>query len=146
MACPPTRTTRAALALALAAAAALGDGGAPALADARAVTPVKTWSGRVPQGVPPPLLPTVTTPQALAQVWALCQVKGEIPAVDFKRHFVLVAARRSSVVRVRDLKVDDGHLKTSVVVAPDMPSHSTCALALVARDGITRVDGMPVDR
>jgi hypothetical protein len=115
----------------------------PAAAKAAAVKPLTTWTGRVPLGVQPPLVSSLATPQALRQVWALCQVKGDVPQVDFRRHLVVLAARRSSAVRFRGLALDDGNLKTDVVVAPDMPNYTTCALALVPREGIARVNGAP---
>lgn len=117
-----------------------------ARAAATPVKAVKTWTGRVPAGVPPPLVSSLATPQALRQVWALCQVKGEVPEIDFGTHLVVLAARRSSVVRFRRLAVEDGNLKTDIAVAPDMPDHHTCALALVRREGIARVNGAPPGR
>lgn len=136
----------AATALAAVAGMALLVPAAPAHAAAAPVKPVKTWTGRVPAGVPPPLVSSLATPQALRQVWALCQVKGEVPPVDFATHLVVVAARRSSAVRFEGLAVDDGNLATTVVVAPDMPDYTTCALALVPRKGIVRVNGAPPGR
>ena len=106
------------------------------------VKPTRTWTGRVPHPVPPPLVSSVGSPQALAQVWALCQVKGDVPRVDFGTHVVLVAARRSSSVRFARLQLADGDLRTTVVVAPDTPRYATCVLALVPRAGIDRVDGV----
>ena len=105
------------------------------------VKPTRTWTGRVPHPVPPPLVSSVASPQAFRQVWALCQVKGDVPEIDFGTHLVLVAARRSSNVRFARLQLVDGDLRTTVVVAPDTPRHATCALALVPRAGIDRVDG-----
>ena len=105
------------------------------------VKPARTWTGRVPHPVPPPLVSSVASPQAFRQVWALCQVKGDVPEIDFGTHLVLVAARRSSNVRFARLQLVDGDLRTTVVVAPDTPRHATCALALVPRAGIDRVDG-----
>jgi len=118
----------------------------PALAETTRVKPLKTWAGRVPPGVPPPLVSSLATPQALRQVWALCQVKGAVPQVDFATQLVVLAARRSSVVRFRRLDLEDGDLATDVAVAPDAPDYTTCALALVPRAGIARVNGVAPGR
>jgi hypothetical protein len=117
-----------------------------ALAKPVSVKIVQTWSGRVPLGVQPPLQSSIDTPEALQQVWTLCQVKGDVPAIDFAKRLVLVAARRGSTVQLQRLTLDDGNLITNVVVSPDMPAYSTCALALVERTGVRRVNGAPLGR
>ena len=78
-----------------------------------------------------------------ARVWATCLMKGAAPAIDFDKHLVLVAVRRSSAVTFNDVKLDNGNLTTSVSASPDMPNHMTCALALVPRAGVTKVNGAP---
>jgi len=118
----------------------------PALAKPVSVKIVQTWSGRVPLGVQPPLQSSVDTPEALQQVWTLCQVKGDMPAIDFGKRLVVVAARRGSTVQLQRLELVDGNLKTNVVVSPDMPAYNTCALALVDRAGVRKVNGAPLGR
>ena len=133
--------------VALAAVAGLASiASAPAQAAATPVKPAMTWTGRVPAGVPPPLVSSLATQQSFEQVWALCQVGGTPPAVDFATHLVVLAARRSSAVRFRRLVLADGNLVTDVAMAPDAPAYTTCALALVPRAGIARVNGAPPGR
>jgi len=113
---------------------------------ALAATPVKivkTWAGRMPVAVPALVQSSVATKEAWAGVWATCQMKGPAPEVDFEKQLVLVAVRRSSVVRFGDAKLDNGNLATTVVATPDVPNHQTCALALVARTGVNTVNGAP---
>ena len=74
-------------------------------------------------------------------MWATCLMKGAAPAIDFDKHLVLVAVRRSSAVTFSDVRLDNGNLLTSVAASPDVPNHMTCALALVPRTGVTRVNG-----
>jgi len=111
---------------------------------ALAATPVKIlqkWSGRMPAEVPPLLQSSVSTQDAWSRVWATCQMQGAAPTIDFRKHLVVVAVQRSSVVSFQDIKLDDGNLVTSVVATPDMPAHNTCALALVPRAGVKKVNG-----
>jgi hypothetical protein len=113
---------------------------------AMAAVPVKilqTWSGRMPMAVAPLLQSSAASQDAWNNVWATCQRKGPAPTVDFGKHLVLVAVRRSSVVRFEDVKLDDGNLVTNVVAAPDVPAHHTCAFALVSRAGVAKVNGAP---
>ena len=100
----------------------------------------------MPPGVPPPLVSSLATQQTFGQVWALCQIQGSPPAVDFDRNLVVIAARRSSTVRFRRLVLADGNLVTDVAMAPDATEYTTCALALVPRAGIARVNGAPPGR
>jgi len=44
------------------------------------------------------------------------------------------------------LKLEDGNLKTNVVVTPDVPDRMTCKLVLVDRAGVTSVNGTPVGK
>ena len=108
--------------------------------------PQKSWSGRVPLGVLPPLQSSLATQEDFRRVWAQCQVKGTVPDVDFERRLVLVAVRRGSLVRFQRLTLDGGNLSTDVVVTPDMPPYMTCAIVLVDRAGIARVNGAPIGR
>ena len=115
-------------------------------ATAFAAAPVKilhTWTGRMPVEVGPLLQSSASSQDQWDNVWATCQRKGAAPKVDFGKHIVLVAVRRSSVVRFQDVKLDDGNLVTNVVAAPDVPGHMTCAFALVPRAGVTKVNGAP---
>ena len=102
---------------------------------------VQTWSGRMPLEIPPLVQSSVSSHDEWNSVWATCQRKGAAPKVDFAKHLVLVAVRRSSVVRFQDVKLDNGNLVTNVVAAPDVPGHMTCAFALVSRAGVTKVNG-----
>lgn len=113
---------------------------------ALAATPVKivkTWTGRMPLAVPALVQSSVASKEAWAGVWATCQMKGPAPEIDFDKQLVLVAVRRSSVVRFGEAKLDNGNLATTVVTTPDVPGHQTCALALVARTGVDTVNGTP---
>jgi hypothetical protein len=130
--------------ISLLAAIVLGASAGPALAVVTPVKVVQRWTGRVPLGVQPPLQSSVVSADALQVVWTLCQVKGEMPAVDFGRQMVVVAVRSGSTVRFQNMQLVDGNLRTNVVVTPDSPAHSTCALALIDRAGVTRVNGMPL--
>jgi hypothetical protein len=116
----------------------------PAQAAPKPVKVLKTWTGRVPLVVPPPLQSSVASAAQLQQIWALCQVKGDVPVIDFDKRLVLLAVRRGTTVQFNNLKIDGGNLMTNVVVTPDMPSHMTCALALVDRAGATKVNGLPL--
>lgn len=109
-------------------------------------TPIKTfqtWSGRIPLNIQPPFQSSLARQEDFNRVWAQCQVKGTVPKVDFKTRLVLLAVARGSVVKFANLSLEDGNVKTSVVVTPDMPNHMTCAIALVGRAGIVRVNGVP---
>jgi hypothetical protein len=113
-------------------------------ATAFAAAPVKilqTWTGRMPVEVAPLLQSSASSQDEWDNIWATCQRKGAAPKVDFGKHLVLVAVRRSSVVRFQDVKLTDGNLVTNVVAAPDVPGHMTCAFALVPRAGVTKVNG-----
>ena len=111
---------------------------------ALAATPVKileSWTGHMPAAVPPLLQSSVRSQDQWIGVWATCQMKGAAPAIDFDKHLVLVAVRRSSAVSFNAPKLDNGNLVTTVVATPDKPNRMTCALALVPRAGVTKVNG-----
>ena len=118
-------------------------------AGALAASPVriaKTWTGRMPASVPPLLQSSVASQDGWKSVWATCQMQGAAPDIDFDKQLVLVAVRQSSVVTFSDVRLDGGNLVTNVIVAPDKPNRMTCALALVAREGVTSVNGAPVGK
>ena len=98
----------------------------------------------MPLAVPPLLQSSATSQEQWNSVWATCQMKGAAPAIDFDRQVVLIAVQRSSTVRFMDVKLDDGNLVTNVVATPDVPGHYTCALALVSRAGVSKVNGTPL--
>jgi hypothetical protein len=111
---------------------------------ALAATPVKvlqTWQGHMPLAVPPLLQSSVSSQQQWKSVWATCQMQGAAPAIDFDKHLVLIAVRQSSVVSYQSVKLDNGNLVTTVVATPDKPNRMTCALALVPRAGVAKVNG-----
>jgi hypothetical protein len=113
---------------------------------ALAATPVKvlkTWQGHMPMAVPPLLQSSVSSQGQWNSVWATCQMQGAAPVIDFDKHLVLVAVRQSSVVSYQSVKLDNGNLVTSVAATPDKPNRRTCALALVPRTGVAKVNGTP---
>ena len=113
---------------------------------AAAATPVKvlrTWTGHMPLEVPPLFQSSVATADAWPRVWATCQMSGAPPEVDFSKHLVLVAVRRSTDARFDRVMLDRGNLVTRVSVAPGTPKQQTCALALVDRAGVSTVNGAP---
>ncbi len=110
------------------------------------VKPLQSWTGRVPLVVQPPLQSSIGNSDEFTRVWAQCQVKVAMPKIDFDKRLALLAVRRGSVVKFQDLKLDNGNLKTTVVVTPDMPPHMTCAIVLVDRAGVTKVNGLPIGK
>jgi len=111
---------------------------------AAAATPVKvqrTWTGHMPLEVPPLFQSSVATADAWPRVWATCQMSGAPPEVDFAKHLVLVAVRRSTDARFEKVTLDRGNLVTRVSVAAGTPKQQTCALALVDRAGVSTVNG-----
>lgn len=98
----------------------------------------------MPLGVQPPLQSSIGTRDDLARIWTQCHVQGDPPAIAFDRRVVLLAVRRGSKVSFMPGTLVDGNLATNVVVTPDMPNFMTCALAVVERKGIARVNGAPV--
>ena len=110
------------------------------------VTPLQSWSGRLPLNVQPPLQSSLATREDLARVWVQCRVEGPVPAIDFDRRIVLIAVRRGSTTRLMQGRLVDGNLTTNVVVTPDMPSYQSCAIAVVDRKGITTVNQAPIGR
>ena len=119
---------------------------AVAAAATAAVTPVKVyarWTGRVPQGVAPPLQASLTTAEALQVVWTLCQVKGTPPAIDFSKQLVVLAVRTGTTVRFQNVQLVDGDLRANVVVTRDAPARTNCALARVDGAGVKGVNGLP---
>ena len=120
--------------------------GCGSVASARAVTiePVKSWSGRVPLDERPPLQSSIARESDWARIWKQCRVQGPAPKVDFQKRLGLVAVRRGSVVKFMSLNVEDGNLTTNVVVTADMPDYMSCAIVLVDRAGIKKVNGNPV--
>ncbi len=122
---------------------------AVAAGDALAATSVKVekaWTGQMPLAVQPLLQSSVASAGDWSRVWATCQGEGAAPAVDFDRHLVLLAVRRSSSVRIGDVRLDKGALTSNVSVAPDSPGRMTCAMALVDRKGVRTVNGQPLGK
>ena len=115
-----------------------------ASAQAATVEPLKAWSGRVPLTERPPLQTSIARESDWTRIWKDCRVQGLAPKVDFQKTLGLVAVRRSSLVKFVGLNLEDGNLKTNVVVAPDMPDYMSCAIVLIKRTGIKKVNGNPV--
>ncbi len=116
----------------------------PAWAAEKNVSPLQAYSGQLPLDVLPPMQSSIASASALQRVWTVCKVKGEPPKVDFARRLVLLAVRRGSVVRFMNVKLVDGNLTTNVVVTPDMPGYQTCAMVVIDRAGVQKVNGAPV--
>jgi hypothetical protein len=123
----------------------LGYGG---LTSVRAITiePVKSWSGRMPLDERPPLQSSIAKDGDWARIWKQCRIQEPAPKVDFQKTLGLVAVRRGSVVKFMGMNVKDGNLMTNVVVTPDMPDYMSCAIVLVDRAGINKVNGNPVGK
>jgi hypothetical protein len=120
---------------------------AAALSAEAAVTPVRTlerWTGRVPEGVAPPLQSSIITADALQTAWTLCQVKEPMPSVDFSRTFVVLTVRTGTTVRFQNAQLVDGNLRTNALITPAAPAQTHCALALVERAGVKTVNGVPL--
>ena len=115
-----------------------------ASAQAATVEPLKAWSGRVPLTERPPLQTSIAKESDWTRIWKDCRVQGLAPKVDFQKTLGLVAVRRSSLVEFTGLNLEDGNLKTNVVVTPDMPDYMSCAIVLIRRTGIRKVNGNPV--
>ena len=116
----------------------------PVAAKVTAVKALQTWTGSMPANLQPLFQQSLATPADLQRVWTTCQVKGVPPRIDFGKQLVLLAVRRNSGVTFAGLKLEDGNLKTNIVVTPDTPNHFTCKLVLVDRAGVTSVNGSPV--
>ena len=113
-------------------------------AQAAPVEPLNAWSGRVPLTQRPPLQTSIAKASDWTRIWKDCRVQGPAPKVDFQKTLGLVAVRRSSLVKFMGLELEDGNLKTNVVVTPDMPDYMSCAIVLIKRTGIRKVNGKPV--
>ena len=113
-------------------------------AQAATVEPLEAWSGRVPLTERPPLQTSIARESDWTRIWKDCRVQGPAPKVDFQKMLGLVAVRRSSLVKFTGLDLEDGNLKTNVVVTPDMPDYTSCAIVLIKRTGIRKVNGNPV--
>jgi hypothetical protein len=118
--------------------------GSLASAQAMIIEPIKTWSGRLPLDERPPLQTSIAKDSDWARIWKQCRVQGPSPKVDFHKTLGLVAVRRGSLVKFMNMSVEDGNLKTNVVVTPDMPDYMSCAIVLIDRAGIRKVNGNPV--
>jgi hypothetical protein len=129
----------------LGASLAIGCGGAMA-AQATTIEPLNSWSGRVPLDERPPLQTSIANAGDWARIWKQCRVEGPAPKVEFQKSLGLVAVRRASLVKFMSISVENGNLKTNVVVTPDMPEYMSCAIVLVNRAGIKKVNGNPVGR
>ncbi|MFO1324832.1 MAG: hypothetical protein U1F15_12320 [Burkholderiales bacterium] len=117
---------------------------APVLAAPRTIFLLHAYSGRLPVDVQPPLQSSIGTAEALLRVWSQCGIRGEPPKVDFTKRILLLAVRRSSVVKFSGVKLDGGNVTTNVVVTPDNPPYQTCALVVIDRSGVEKVNGAPV--
>lgn len=115
-----------------------------ASAQAATVEPLKAWSGRVPLTERPPLQTSIAKASDWTRIWKDCRVQGPAPKVDFQKTLGLVAVRRGSLVKFMSLNLEDGNLKTNVVVTPDMPDYMACTIVLIRRTGIRKVNGNPV--
>ena len=118
----------------------------PLAAKVATVKPLQTWTGRMPANVQPLFQQSLATPDDLQRVWTTCQVKGVPPKVDFGKQLVLLAVRRNNGVSFGGLKLEDGNLKTDIVVTPGTADHLTCRLVLVDRAGVTSVNGTPIGK
>ena len=100
----------------------------------------------MPPGVPPLFQSSIASSEDLLRVWTMCQVKGAPPKIDFGKRMVVLAVRKGSAVRFASLALDNGALKTSVIVTPDKSDGQACALALVDRTGVKTVNGASVGK
>ena len=117
-----------------------------AFAATKTLKPLKTWKGQMPVVVQPLMQSSVATSAEWQRAWSTCQMKGAPDAVDFDKRIVLVAVRRGSEVTFSSIKLDSGNVTMSVAVTPDMPSHYTCAFAMIDRTGVTTVNGAPLGK
>ena len=97
----------------------------------------------MPAEVQPLFQASIANAADLNRVWVTCQVKGAVPKIDFDKRLILLFVRRGGV-RFASLTLDNGNLKTNVVLSPEATKDHTCALVLVDRAGIKTVNGAPV--
>ena len=117
-----------------------------AVAAAKTLKPLKTWTGRMPLVIPPLVQSSVVDANVWQQVWATCQLKGAPAAVDFNKRIVLVVVRRANAVKFSSIRLDNGNVTTGVAVASGQPNHQTCALAMIDRAGVDTVNGQALGR
>ena len=110
-----------------------------ASAQAATVEPLEAWSGRIPLTGRPPLQTSIAKESDWTRIWKDCRVQGPAPKVDFQKMLGLVAVRRGSLVKFMRMSLEDGNLRTNVVVTPDMPDYMSCTIVLIRRAGISEV-------
>jgi hypothetical protein len=119
---------------------------APSASSARSAqaATVEPLAGRGHPHERPPLQTSIARESDWTRIWKDSRVPGLAPKIDFQKTLGLVAVRRSSLVKFMGLNLEDGNLRTNVVVAPDMPDYMSCAIVLIKRTGIKKVNGNPV--
>lgn len=118
-----------------------------ALAEYRAIKPLKVWRGRVDNalGAQAPARGYIANQGELAKLWAAWQIPGKCPWVDFKTQLVLVRTCNCSQISLAPLLNEKGNLQIQVTITKDITPDTAYVMVLIPRQGIRTVEGKPLE-
>lgn len=106
---------------------------------------INQWSGRttLEKAKLAPKDKFLTGPEQLARLWKEWRVKGEPPAVDFKKTAVLVVAAGGSKLKAVPILTDKGNLIARVEATTDITPDIGYSILAVSARGVKTVHGKP---
>jgi hypothetical protein len=122
---------------------------APGPGDATPVKPLMQWTGRVKDKDLLKLAPArgyLSHEKDLEKLWKAWDIKEKMPAVDFTKELILVAAARSSSLSVSSKLDESGDLRITTVVTADLRPDFGYVIVLIPRAGVKTINGKPIER
>ena len=122
---------------------------APALAEDRTLKPTRQWVGVHKDEKVKKMAPEVgflTDARSFARLWKAWRPDEKVPAVDFKKEIVVVAAGGPNRPNVTGVLNDRGNLKVRAISTLIGGPGFGYAFATFPREGVKTVGGKPVEK
>ncbi|MBA3315347.1 MAG: hypothetical protein H0T47_18925 [Planctomycetaceae bacterium] len=113
-----------------------------------AMKPDRAWAGTLPNEALRAIAPAakvVTDAKSFEKIWTAWRPGEDMPEIDFSKSIVVVGTIDGPNRMFVGLNRDEGHLRTQFGGTKIGGPGFGYILALVKRDGITAVDGKPLD-
>ena len=113
-----------------------------ARAEKKAVKLEKEWKGSIDDEALAKDAPTVIgDAKALEKLWKAWKIKGNAPAVDFRKELIIIATTSGSKLRLSASLGDKGNLEVLGMSTRDLRPGFRYVIATVRREGVRTVNG-----
>ena len=115
---------------------------ADALAQKKAVKPIKEWTGSVEDESQEKDAPAcITSAKGLEKLWKAWKIADKVPEVDFTKEIVILGTTRGSKLRLGAALDKKGNLMVGGLGTLDLAPGFRYVIATVSKEGVKTVNG-----